>query len=214
MKSVGVVNKMNQIKNEVKQVAEKRLGLVIGVHMLSLLAAAAFPEGRFLFWLPILLAVEGLIVFHLLRLWKRYKYQSKHYYTINMYWFLIGLNIFASLPILRLCYGTPYFWLILPLMIIVFLYAHFIREKILVLFVSPSKVKTLYRLPVLMRIFVVVSIFMLIFLQMKSFHPNFGLSIFVYFVSVGLLYIATPFSIPVDQIEQVKKENGFVEYSS
>ncbi|MEI3606281.1 hypothetical protein SPD48_11300 [Pseudogracilibacillus sp. SE30717A] len=37
---------MNQSENEVNQVAEKRLGLVIGVHVLSLLAAAAFPEGR------------------------------------------------------------------------------------------------------------------------------------------------------------------------
>lgn len=44
MKSVGMVNKMNQSENEVKQVAEKRLGLVIGVHMLSLIAAAAFSS--------------------------------------------------------------------------------------------------------------------------------------------------------------------------
>ncbi len=192
----------------------KTIGACYSVHVLSLLAAAAFPEGHFLFWFPILLVIEVLIVFHLLRLWKRYKYQSKHYYTINVYWFLTGINIFASLPILRMCYGTPYFWSISPLMIVIFFYAHFIREKILVLFVSPRKLKTLYRLPVLFRFFVVSSIFMLIILRMKSFHPNFGLSIFVYFVSVGLLYIATPFFIPVEQAEQMKKENGFVEYNS
>jgi len=192
---------------ESREIAEKRIGLPLFVHGLYLLLSAAFPEGAFRFWFPIVAGLEVLLLLNLLRLWRKFKYQPKHYYTINIYWLLAGMYLFISISIIRMFYGTAYFWLILVLVIGVCLYAHMNREKMLVVFVDPAERKRLARVPFILQLVILIGILLMAYSRAKFSEPNAGAVIFMYFISVFGLFIGAPFSMPAERIEEIKERS-------
>ncbi|MBB4824820.1 hypothetical protein HNO89_002046 [Sporosarcina luteola] len=190
---------------EPRELTEKRIGLPLLVHGLALLAAAAFPEGAFRFWFPITATLEALLLLNLLRLWRKYKHQPKHYYTIHMYWLLAGIFLFVSISIIRMFYGTPSFYLVLAFVAGVALYAQFNRENMLLVLVDPAERKRFARLPLILKLIIIVGILLIAYMRAQFANPDAGTIIFVYFVSVFLLFIGAPLSIPVERIEEIKE---------
>ena len=89
------------------EIAEKCFGMTLLIHGILLLGSSAIPEQDFLIWFPINLTIEALIIVQLLRMWKKYKYNTKQYYTIQVYWMLIGFSFFTMTPIVKIMYYTP-----------------------------------------------------------------------------------------------------------
>ncbi len=86
---------MSSLTPATEEIAEKRIGMTLLIHGILLLGSSAIPEEDFLIWFPINLVIEALIIVQLLRMWKRYKNKPQHYYTIQVYWMLIGFSFFA-----------------------------------------------------------------------------------------------------------------------
>ena len=196
---------MSSMVSRTEEIAEKRIGLTLVIHGIFLLGSSAILDVGFLLWFPINLAIEVLIILELLRMWKRYKYNSKSYYTIQVYWMLMGTAIYSVLPILRLMYVTDAFWLVLVFTILLFIYAHLIREKIAEVFVNPKKEKSLWLLIMVFSIIVFIGVIIMAILRAKSYHPNLGLIIVLYMVGGMMLFLATPFSVSAERFEKLKK---------
>ena len=64
---------MSSLTPATEEIAEKRIGMTLLIHGILLLGSSAIPEEDFLIWFPINLVIEALIIFQLLRMWKRYK---------------------------------------------------------------------------------------------------------------------------------------------
>ena len=144
--------------NATEPIAETRLGFTICLHLFLLIGASAVPEGSFFFWLPINLGVEALIVFRVLTMWNRYKYDTKRYYSIQVYWMLMGFSIFTTLPFVRMSYGTVAFWPILIGTLLLFLLGHLWKERIGEVFVNPRKLKQLVMWPTALAGIVLIGI--------------------------------------------------------
>lgn len=177
------------------------------LHLLSLLVASAVPEGRFLFWLPINLTLEAFIIFRLLLLWRRYsKHEPRRYNSLQLYWILTGLSIFAMMPFVRATYGSVAFWPFLIGTVFLFLLSHLWKEPIASVFVNPRKTKQLVKWPKVLAIIVIVGLVIMTTLRFTPAHPNLGLSIFIYMIGGFLLFCATPFSLDPKRIEKLMAE--------
>ncbi|CEG27178.1 hypothetical protein [Bacillus sp. B-jedd] len=194
-------------ENKVAQpIAEKRLGFTVVLHFFLILAASSVPEGRFFFWLAINLSVEALLVFRVLMMWNRYKHDTKRYYSIQVYWMLIGFSIFAVLPFVRMSYVTEVFWLLLIGTLLLFLLGHLLKERIGLVFVNPRKAKQLALWPKALAGIVIIGIAIMAVLRFQSVDENVGLAAFLYMLGLFALFIATPFSLPEERIEKLKTE--------
>ncbi|WP_239431323.1 hypothetical protein [Sporosarcina sp. ACRSL] len=192
--------------NVAKPIAEKRLGFTVVLHLFLILGASAIPEGRFFFWLAINLGVEALIIFRVLTMWNRYKHETKRYYSIQVYWMLIGFSIFTTMPFVRMSYGTAAFWPLLIGTILLFLLGHLWKESIGEVFVNPRKVKQLVMWPTALAGIVIIGIVIMAVLRIKSVHPNVGIVVFLYMLGVFSIFIANPFSLSEERIEKLKGE--------
>ena len=170
------------------EIAEKRIGMTLLIHGILLLGSSAIPEQDFLIWFPINLTIEALIIVQLLRMWKKYKYNTKQYYTIQVYWMLIGFSFFTMAPIVKVMYYTPSFWPVLSVTVLLFVYVHLIREKIAEVFVNPKKKRQLHLWPVLLCILVFIGILIMAILRAESYHPNLGIAILLYLIG-GMMAI-------------------------
>ncbi|MFS0576267.1 hypothetical protein AB1K83_11575 [Sporosarcina sp. 179-K 3D1 HS] len=177
------------------------------LHLLLLLVASSVPEGRFLFWLPINLIVEAFIIFRLLLLWRRYsKHEPRRYNSLQLYWILTGLSIFAMMPFVRATYGSVAFWPFLIATIFLFLLSHLWKERITSVFVNPRKTKQFVKWPKVLAIIVIVGLVIMTTLRFTPAHPNLGLSIFTYMIGGFLIFYATPFSLDKERIEKLMAE--------
>lgn len=177
------------------------------LHLLSLLVASSVPEGSFLFWLPINLTLEAFIIFRLLLLWRRYsKHEPRRYNSLQLYWILTGLSIFAMMPFVRATYGSVAFWPFLIGTVFLFLLSHLWKEPIASVFVNPRKTKQLVKWPKVLAIIVIVGLVIMTTLRFTPAHPNLGLSIFIYMIGGFLLFCATPFSLEPKRIEKLMAE--------
>ncbi|MGG0669620.1 hypothetical protein ABE073_13905 [Lederbergia citrisecunda] len=175
------------------------------LHLLLLTGASAVPEGRFLFWLPINLTVEAFIIFRLLLLWRRYsKHEPRRYNSLQLYWILTGLSIFAMMPFVRATYGSVAFWPFLIGTVFLFLWSHLWKEPIASVFVNPRKAKQLVKWPKALAIIVIIGLVIMTVLRFTPAHPNLGLSIFIYMIGGFMVFCATPFSLDEDRIEKLK----------
>ncbi len=199
---------MNSQQNTNKSVkADNLIIFTFFLHLLLLLCASAVPEGRFLFWLPINLAIETFIIFRLLLLWKRYsKYEPRRYNSLQLYWALIGSSIFAMMPFVRSTYGTLAFWPFLIGTVLLFLISHLLKERITSVFVNPDKRRQLIKLPKVLAVIVLVGLVINAMLRFTQAHPNLGLIIFLYLLAGFLLFCATPFSLDQERIEKLKAD--------
>ena len=145
-------------KNATEPIAETRLGFTICLHLFLLIGASAVPEGSFFFWLPINLGVEALIVFRILTMWNRYKHDTKRYYSLQLYWMLIGFSIFMTMPFVRMSYGTVIFWPLFIGTLLLFLVGHLLKERIGEVFVNPRKMKQLVMWPTALAVIVLIGI--------------------------------------------------------
>lgn len=187
-------------------IAEKRLGFTIVLHLLLILAASAVPEGRFFFWPAINLSVEALIVFRVLVMWNRYKHDTKRYYSIQVYWMLIGFSIFSVMPFVRMSYGSEVFWPLLMGTLLLFLLGHLLKERIGLVFVNPRKAKQLALWPKALAGIVIFGIAIMAVLRFQSVDENVGLTAFLYMLGGFSIFIANPFSLPEERIEMLKAE--------
>lgn len=177
------------------------------LHLLLLLGASAVPEGRFLFWLPINLTVEAFIMFRLLLLWRRYsKSEPRRYNSLQLYWMLTGLSIFAMMPFVRATYGSVAFWPFLIGTVFLFLLSHLWKERIASVFVNPRKAKQLVKWPKALAIIIIAGIVIMTALRFTPAHPNLGLSVFAYMIGGFTVFLATPFSLEVERIEKLIDE--------
>lgn len=177
------------------------------LHLLLLLGASAVPEGRFLFWLPINLAVEAFIMVRLLLLWRRYsKNEPRRYNSLQLYWMLTGLSIFAMMPFVKSVYGSVAFWPFLFGTVFLFLLSHLWKERITSVFVNPRKTKQLVKWPKALAIMIIVGIVIMATLRFTPAHPNLGLSIFAYMIGAFTVFLATPFSLDKERIEKLIAE--------
>ena len=135
---------MSSLTPATEEIAEKRIGMTLLIHGILLLGSRPFPRKIFSYGPQSISLIEALIIIQLLRMWKRYKNKPQHYYTIQVYWMLIGLSFFAMLPIVKIMYYTASFWPVLVLTVLLFFYARFIREKIAEVFVNPKKKRQLH----------------------------------------------------------------------
>ncbi|MCM3743966.1 hypothetical protein M3193_07395 [Sporosarcina luteola] len=190
--------------NVTKPIAEKRLGFTIALHLFLLVGASSFPEGSFFFWLAITLGVEALLVFRVLTMWNRYKYETKRYYSIQAYWMLIGFSIYTTLPFVRISYGTVVFWPLLIGTVLLFLLGHLLKERIGEVFVNPRKLKQLVMWPTALAGIVLIGILVMAVLRFQSVHPNVGIAVFLYMLGGFSIFLANPFSLPEDRIEKLK----------
>ena len=197
---------MSSMISETEEIADKRIGLTLGIHTILLLVASSIPEGGFWLWFPITLAIEALIILELLRKWRKYKYNLKSYYTIQIYWMLMGLSLYSMIPVVRIMYGTAAFWPVLVFTISLFIFAHLVREKIAEVFVNPKKDRQLNLWPVIFCIIVFVGVIIMAILRAKTYHPNLGLVILIYMVGGMMLFLATPFSVSAERFEKLKGE--------
>ncbi|MCG7336477.1 hypothetical protein MHZ95_14500 [Sporosarcina sp. ACRSM] len=191
-----------------EEIAEKRIGMTLFIHGILLVGSSAIPEEDFLLWFPINLAIEALIIIQLLRMWKKYKYNTKQYYTIQVYWMLIGLSYFAMAPIVKVMYYTTSFWPVFIVTVLMFIYAHVIREKIAEVFVNPKKERQLQLWPVSLSILILVGILIMAILRANSYHPNLGIAIFLYLIGGMTAFLATPFSLSGERLEELKGEDA------
>lgn len=174
------------------------------LHLLLLLVASSVPEGSFFFWLPINLAVEAFIMFRLLLLWRRYsKHEPRRYNSLQLYWILTGLSIFAMMPFVRATYGSVAFWPFLIGTVFLFLLSHLWKEKIASVFVNPRKTKHLIKWPKALAIIVIIGLVIMTVLRFTPAHPNLGLSIFSYMIGGFMAFCATPFSLDQERIEKL-----------
>ncbi|MBB4823492.1 magnesium-transporting ATPase (P-type) [Sporosarcina luteola] len=187
-----------------KQVAEKRLGFTVFLHIFMLLGASVYPEGSFFKWLFINLAIECLIVIRILSLWKQYKFDTKRYYSLQVYWMLTGFSIFSVIPFVKTVYGTTIFWLLLIITIGMFIAAHLLKERIGAIFVNPGKLHLLVLWPKLLAVIVLIGIVIMAVLRAQSYHSNVGLFAFLYLIGMFALYTAVPFSLTEERIEKLK----------
>ncbi|MDN4609233.1 hypothetical protein [Sporosarcina highlanderae] len=189
--------------NETEPIAEKRLGFTIPLH-LFLILCASMPEEHFFFWLTINLCVEALIVFRVLTMWHRYKHDTKRYYSIQAYWMLIGFSIFTTMPFVKMSYGTVAFWPLLVTTLLLFLLGHVWKERIGAIFVNPRREKQLVMWPTALAVIILIGIAIMAVLRFQSMHPNIGIAIFLYMVGGFAIFIATPFSLSGERIEELK----------
>ena len=190
--------------NATEPIAETRLGFTICLHLFLLIGASAVPEGSFFFWLPINLGVEALIVFRILTMWNRYKHDTKRYYSLQLYWMLIGFSIFMTMPFVRMSYGTVIFWPLFIGTLLLFLVGHLLKERIGEVFVNPRKMKQLVMWPTALAVIVLIGIAIMAILRFQSVDENVGLVVFGYMLGGFALFIATPFSLTEEQIEELK----------
>ncbi len=198
---------MSSMTSATEEIAEKRIGMTLFIHSILLVGSSAIPEENFLLWFPINLTIEALIIIQLLRMWKKYKYNTKQYYTIQVYWMLIGLSYFAMAPIVKVMYYTPSFWPVLIVTVFLFVYAHLIREKIAEVFVNPKKERKLRLWPVSLSILILVGILIMAILRAKSYHPNLGIAVILYLIGGMMVFVATPFSLSGERLEELKGES-------
>lgn len=199
---------MSSMTPATEEIAEKRIGMTLFIHGILLLGSSAIPEEDFLIWFPINLTIEALIIIQLLRMWKKYKYNTKQYYTIQVYWMLIGLSYFAMAPIVKVMYYTPSFWPVFVVTILLFVFAHVMRERIAEVFVNPKKERQLQLWPVSLSILILVGILIMAILRAKSYHPNLGIAVLLYLVGGMAVFLATPFSLSGERLEELKGESA------
>ena len=177
------------------------------LHLLFVLVASSVPEGQFFFWLPINLTVEAFIMFRLLLLWRRYsKSEPRRYNSLQLYWMLTGLSIFAMMPFVRAVYGSVAFWPFLVVTVFLFLLSHLWKERIASVFVNPGKTKHLVKWPKALAIMIIVGIVIMAALRFTPAHPNLGISIFIYMIGGFMVFLATPFSLYKERIEELIDE--------
>ncbi|WP_252502258.1 hypothetical protein [Sporosarcina sp. Marseille-Q4943] len=196
---------MNSQQNINKPVeADNLIVFTFFLHLFLLLVASSVPEGRFLFWLPINLTVEAFIIFRLLLLWKRYsKNEPRRYNSLQLYWMITGISIFAMMPFVRATYGSVAFWPFLIGTVFLFLLSHLWKEPIASVFVNPRKTKQLVKWPKALAILVIVGLVIMTALRFTPAHPNLGLSIFSYMIGGFMAFCATPFSLDQERIEKL-----------
>lgn len=107
---------------------------------------------------------------------------------------------------MKIWYGTSIFWLVLVFTVSLFVYAQLIREKLAEVFVNPKKKRQFRLWPVSLCILVFVGIFIMAILRAKSYHPNLGIAILIFMAGGMMTFIATPFSLPAERIEELKGE--------
>ena len=197
---------MSLMKPATEEIAEKRIGMTLLIHGILLVGSSAIPEEDFLIWFPINLTIEALIIIQLLRMWKKHKYNTKQYYTIQVYWMLIGFSYFAMAPIVKVMYYTASFWPVLIVTVLLFIYAHLTREKIAEVFVNPKKERKLQLWPIFMCILILIGILIMAVLRAKSYHPNLGIAILLYLIGGMMVFLATPFSVSGERLEELKGE--------
>lgn len=197
---------MNKIleKNASEPIAETRLGFTIVLHLFLLIAASAVPEGRFFFWFPINLVVEALIIFRVITMWNRYKQDTKRYYSIQLYWMLIGFSIFTTMPFVRMSYGTVIFWPLFIGTLLLFVLGHLVKKRIGEVFVNPRKIKQLVMWPTALAGIVLLGIAIMVILRFQSVDENVGLVVFAYMLGGFAVFIATPFTLTEEQFEELK----------
>lgn len=177
------------------------------LHLLLLLVASAMPEGRFFFWLPINLTVEAFIIFRLILLWRRYsKNEPRRYNSLQLYWMLTGLSVFATMPLVRATYGSVAFWPFLIGTLFLFLLSHLWKERITLQFVNPSKTRQLAKWPKALALIVIVGLVIMTTLRFTPAHPNLGLIIFLYMIGGFLAFCAPPFSLDLERIQKLKTD--------
>ncbi|MCG3089287.1 hypothetical protein [Sporosarcina cyprini] len=199
------MNIQEEINKPVK--ADNLIVFTFFLHLLLLLVASAEPEGHFLFWLPINLTVEAFIMFRLLLLWRRYsKHEPRRYNSLQMYWMLIGLSIFAMMPFVRSVFGSVAFWPFLIGTLFLFLLGHLWKEKIASVFVNPRKTNQLVKWPKAMAAMTIVGIVIMTVLRFTPAHPNLGLSVFMYMIGGFMVFLATPLSLDKERIEKLIAE--------
>ena len=149
---------MSTEKGQHQDTAEKRIGFTIILHLFMIVVASAYPEGQFFSWVCIGLLVEALIVFRILRLWNRYKHNTKRYYSLQAYWMLMGSAIYAVIPFVRVTYNSVYFSIMLVVTLLLFALGYFSRTWLATIFVNPQKVKLLNMLPIILVAIVIVGL--------------------------------------------------------
>ncbi|WOV88257.1 hypothetical protein QWT69_03790 [Sporosarcina oncorhynchi] len=187
-----------------EEVAEKRIGFTVVLHVFMIVVASAYPEGEFFLWLTIGLVAEALIVFRILLLWKRYKHYTKRYYTLQVYWMLTGAAIYAVIPFVRVTYSTAYFAIMLVGTLLLFLLGYSSRSWLAKVFLNPKKINLLRMLPIVLFVIIMIGLFTMAVLQVKEMHPNVGLSVFLYMLGAFLLFVAGPFSMTEERLEELK----------
>ncbi|MFS0688633.1 hypothetical protein AB1K89_05170 [Sporosarcina sp. 179-K 8C2 HS] len=190
--------------NEMKPIAEKRIGFTIVLHLFLILGASAVPEDRFFFWLAINLTFEALLIFRVLTMWNRYKHDTERYYSIQAYWMLIGFSVFTTLPFVRMSYGSVAFWPLLIGTLLLFLVGHLLKEKIGEVFVNPHKLKQLVMWPTALAGIVLIGIAIMTVLRFQSVDENVGIAAFLYMLGGFAIFVATPFSLTRERIEKLK----------
>ncbi|MBD7984751.1 hypothetical protein H9649_09170 [Sporosarcina sp. Sa2YVA2] len=187
--------------------ADNLIVFIFFLHLLSLLGASAVPEGRFLFWLPINLTVEVLIIVRLILLWKRYsKHEPRRYNSIQLYWMLTGLSFFMMMPFVKITFGTFAFLPMLTIAILLFLFSHLWKERIASVFVNPKKKGQLVKWPKALAVIIIIGIVIMTALRFTPAHPNDGLSVFLFLLGGFSIFIATPFSLSGERIEELKQD--------
>ncbi|MFC5604188.1 hypothetical protein [Sporosarcina koreensis] len=174
------------------------------LHLLFLTGASAVPEGRFFFWMPINLTVEAFIMFRLILFWRRYsKHEPRRYNSLQLYWMLMGLSIFTTMPFVRMSYGTVVFWPLLIGTLLLFLLGHLLKEKVGEVFVNPRKLKQLVMWPTALAGIVLIGIAIMAVLRFQSVDENVGIAVFLYMLGVFSIFVANPFSLSKERIEKL-----------
>lgn len=200
---LGGIDVISKTINE-DEVADKRLGFTVVLHLFMIVVASAYPEGQFFLWLCIGLVVETFIIFRILLLWKRYKYYTKRYYSLQLYWMLVGAAIYAVIPFVRGTYTTGYFGIMLVVTLLLFVLGYFSRSWLAKVFLNPKKVKLLRLLPIVIVAIIMIGLFTMAVLHVKEMHPNVGISVFLYMIGAFLLFMAGPFSLTEERLEELK----------
>lgn len=190
--------------NKHQEVAEKRIGFTVVLHVFMIVVASAYPEGEFFLWLTIGLVAEALIVFRILVLWERYKHYTKRYYSLQVYWMLTGAAVYAVIPFVRVTYSTAYFAIMLVGTLLLFLLGYSSRSWLAKVFLNPKKINLLRMLPIVLVVIIMIGLFTMAVLQVKEMHPNVGLSVFLYMLGAFLLFVAGPFSMTEERLEELK----------
>ncbi|PKR77946.1 hypothetical protein CEY16_08455 [Halalkalibacillus sediminis] len=137
-------------------------------------------------------------------IWKRYRYESKRYFSLFSYVMIIGISIFFIIPILRTTYSHFAFWIVLLLISIMILLPHLYHEHIFKVVHKPYKYKLGKAFTI--GLFLIFTFGGGVYMAILTSESVSGLiaSIATFLISTLLLFLAPILLVKPDKVEELK----------
>ncbi|WP_075618561.1 hypothetical protein [Paenisporosarcina indica] len=194
------------IPNESSEtVADSRIKMTVFLLICVMLPSSFMPEETVVKWLIINSIILLLIVGIQFGVWQKYKNDTVKYYSFQVYIMLMGIVLFAVIPLLKLLSGTIYFWLMALATVVIIIAAHVLKKKTTVGFVNRNNKNLMKIASVYVVILVFAALVLIAMMQTKEAPENTGVSILFYLVGVLFIVLAPMFLLSKTEVDRLAK---------